>query len=405
MADINTRISDFIWKSLSEKNFTGKKDQFWESLTDTGTELWLDTINIEEAETSWSAEMGAFTSNSTFLNDEIQKGMYDVFISEAKSIVREIPEENRIKEIAFILNARHGLRLAQKFGAYVSLELHTDTAHDIKAIQYYGKRIHDICPDKFIVKVPFTAEGVIGAKLLRDSGVKINFTLGFSARQNVFLTRVTRPDFLNIFVGRIGDYMVNNNLGDGTGAGERAVVATQNWVTGLSAENPWQTKLLVASMRNINQIESLAGADVFTIPPKVAYAGRRELKGPFASRMHENYDVSIYDSKEEPHIEKFWKVDSKVLTLAEKLISKFPATGTELIHAAHEAGCEDMFPFLSKEDKVFIATDGKIPVHTRWEKKLSEGKIAPDTLLSLAGLASFNADQKSLDHRIRSIIE
>lgn len=405
MADINTRISDFIWKCLFEKNFTGKKDQFWESLTDTGTELWLDTIDIEEAETAWSAEMGAFTSNSTFLNYEIQKGTYDVFISEAKSIVREIPEENRIKEIAFILNARHGLRLAQKFGAYVSLELHTDTAHDIKAIVYYGKRIHDICPDKFIVKVPFTAEGVIGAKLLRDAGVRINFTLGFSARQNVLLTRVTRPDFLNVFVGRIGDYMVNNNLGDGTGAGERTVISTQNWVTGLSAENPWQTKLLVASLRNINQIESLAGADVFTIPPKVASAGRRELSGQFSSRMHENYDVSIYDSKEEVHIEKFWKVDSKVLTFAEKLISKFPETGTELIHIAHESGCEDMFPFLSKEDKKFIASDGKIPVHSRWEKRLTEGKIAPDTLLSLAGLASLTADQKSLDQRIRSIIE
>ena len=405
MADINTRISDFIWKNLSEKFFTGKKDQFWESLFSTGTELWLDTIDIEEAETAWSAEMGAFTSNSTFLNDEIQKGMYDVFISEAKSIVRDIPEENRIKEIAFILNARHGLRLAQKFGGYVNLELHTDTAHDIKAIQYYGKRIHDICPDKFIVKVPFTAEGVIGAKLLRDSGVKTNITLGFSARQNVFLTRVSRPDYLNIFVGRIGDYMINNNLGDGAGAGERAVISTQNWITGLSAENPWQTKLLVASMRNINQIESLAGADVFTIPPKLANAGRRELSGQFASRMHENYEVSIYDSKEEAHIEKFWKVDSKVLTLAEKLISKFPSTGTELIHIAHEAGCEDMFPFLSKEDKNFIATDGKIPLHTRWEKKLAEGKIAPDTLLSLSGLASFNADQRLLDNRIRSIIE
>lgn len=405
MADINTRISDFIWKNLSEKVFPAKKDPFWESLFNTGTELWLDTIDIEEAEKAWSSEMGAFTSNSTFLNDEIQKGTYDVFISEAKSIVRDIPEENRIKEIAFILNARHGLRLVQKFGGFVNLELHTDTAHDIKAILYYGKRIHDICPDKFIVKVPFTAEGVIGAKLLRDSGVKTNITLGFSARQNVFLTKVSRPDYLNVFVGRIGDYLINNNLGDGTGAGERAVISTQNWVTGLSAENPWQTKLLVASMRNINQIESLAGADVFTIPPKLAYNGRRELSNQFSSRMHENYDVSIYDSKEEAHIEKFWKVDSNVLTLAEKLISKFPASGTELVHLAHETGCEDMFPFLSKEDKNFITADGKIPLHNRWEKKLAEGKIAPDTLLSLAGLASFTADQRLLDNRIRSIIE
>jgi transaldolase len=64
-----------------------------------------------------------------------------------------------------------------------------------------------------------------------------------------------------------------------------------------------------------------------------------------------------------------------------------------------------MFPLLSKEEKKLIASDGKIPVHSRWENKIREGKIAPDTLLTLAGLASFTADQEALDQRIRGIIE
>ena len=254
MADINTRISDFVWKNLSEKHVTGKKDTFWESLRNTGTELWLDTGDVEEAEANWSAEMSALTTNNTLLNNEIQKGIYDIFISEAKSVVRDLPQEDRVKEIAFILNARHALRLALKFGGYVSVELHTDTAHDIKAIQYYGKRFHEICPEQFIIKVPYTAEGLIGARFLKDSGVKINFTLDFSARQNVLVTRVARPDYLNVFLGRIGAYMINNKLGDGSGAGERAVISSQNWVTGLSAQNPWQTKLIAASLRNYNQL-------------------------------------------------------------------------------------------------------------------------------------------------------
>ena len=227
----------------------------------------------------------------------------------------------------------------------------------------------------------------------------------FSARENVLVTRVARPDYLNVFLGRVGAYMINNKLGDGSGAGEKAVIASQNWVTGLSAENPWQTKLIAASLRNHNQLELLAGTDVFTMPPKVAAAGRKELSGKFSSRTHENYDVSIFDSAKDAHIEKFWEVDDKVLNLAERLASKMPSTGSELIHIAHEEGCEDMFPSLTKEEKGFIASDGKIPVHSRWEKKISEGKIAPDTLLTLAGLASFTADQQMLDQRIRSIIE
>jgi len=295
--------------------------------------------------------------------------------------------------------------LASKFGGFVSVELHTDIAQDIKAIQYYGRRFHEICPAQFIVKVPYTAEGLIAARLLKDSGVKINFTLEFSARENVLVTRLARPDYLNVFLGRIGAYMINNNLGDGSGAGEMAVISSQNWVTGLSAENPWQTKLIAASLRNYNQLELLAGTDVYTMPPKVASEGRKNLSGNFTSRTHENYDISIYDSAKDSGVEKFWEVDSKVLSFSERVSSKVPATGSELIHIAHEEGCEDMFPSLTKEEKGFIASDGKIPLYSRWENKIREGKIAPDTLLTLAGLASFTADQKMLDQRIRSIIE
>ena len=405
MADINTRISDFVWKNLNEKHVTGKSDPFWKSLVATGTELWLDTGNVDEAEANWSSEMAALTTNNSLLNNEIQKGIYDIFISEAKSVVRDLPQEERVKEIAFILNARHALRLALKFGGLVSVELHTDTAHDIKAIQNYGRRFHDICPEQFIVKVPYTAEGLIGARLLKDSGVKINITLGFSARENVLVTRLSRPDYVNVFLGRIGAYMIDNKLGDGSGAGEKAVISSQNWVTGLSAENPWQTKQIAASLRNFNQLELLAGVDVYTMPPKVAAAGHKELKGKFSSRTHENYDVSLFESAKDAHIEKFWDVDNKVLKFSERLAAKIPASGPELIHIAHEEGCEDMFPSLTKEEKNLIASDGKIPVHSRWEKKISEGKIAPDTLLTLAGLASFTADQAMLDQRIRNIIE
>jgi transaldolase len=404
MADLNTRISDYIWKNLDEKHLNGKKDPFWESLRKTGTELWLDTGDMDEAEANWSAEMSALTTNNTLLNNEIQKGIYDIFISEAKHIVQELPLEDRVREIAFMLNSRHGLRLATRFGGNVSVELHTDTAHDIKAIEYYGKRYHEISPDQFIVKVPYTAEGLIGARRVKGAGVRVNLTLGFSARQNVLVTRLSRPDYLNVFLGRIGAFMMDNKLGDGSGAGEKAVVSTQNWVTGLSAKNPWQSKLIAASLRNYNQLELLAGTDVFTMPPKVAAGGRKSLKGKFSSKTHENYEVSLYSSAENASIEKFWEVDDKVLNLAERLAAKVPSTGTELINIAHNEGCGDMFPLLNREEKKLIEDDGKIPVFSRWAQKIKEGKLAPDTLLNLAGLASFAADQAKLDQRILSII-
>jgi transaldolase len=404
MADLNTRISDFLWKDLTEKRITAKPDKFWDSLRKAGTELWLDTGDMEEAEANWTAEMSALTTNNTLLNNEIQKGIYDVFIFEAKNLVRELPLQEKVKEIAFILNARHGLRLATRFGGMVSVELHTDTAHDIKAIEYYGKRLHEICPEQFIIKVPYTAEGLIGARRLKEAGVRINFTLEFSARENVLVTSLARTDYTNVFLGRIGAFISSNKLGDGSGAGEMAVIASQNWITGLTAKNPWQTKLIAASLRNYEQLEMLAGADVFTMPPKVAAEGHKSLSGRFSSKMHKNYKVNLSATGKEANIEKFWEVDDNVLNLAERLAEKVPASGAELIEIAHSEGCEDMFPVLTKEEKSFIASDGKIPKYSRWAKKINEGKIAPDTLLTLAGLASFSTDQKLLDDRILGII-
>lgn len=97
-------------------------------------------------------------------------------------------------------------------------------------------------------------------------------------------------------------------------------------------------------------------------------------------------------------------MDDCVLNLAERLASKIPSTGIELIHIAHEEGCGDMFPLLSKEEKNYLRTDGKIPVYSRWENSIKEGKTAADSLLTLAGLESFAIDQAMLDERIRSLI-
>jgi transaldolase len=175
-------------------------------------------------------------------------------------------------------------------------------------------------------------------------------------------------------------------------------------MTRLSALNPWPTKLIAASLRNYEQLQLLAGTDVYTIPPKVAAEGKVSLDGNFVSRLNENYKVGMTDLATGTGVEKFWEVDDKVLAFAENLAKRIPATGKELIQRAHEMGAGDMFPFLSDYEYKIISDDGKIPVFNRWEKKIRAGELAPDTLLTLAGLASFTSDQTMLDRRIRGII-
>lgn len=400
----NEKLSDFIKSGIDEKPVTAKYDPFWQSLRSTGTELWLDTGDMEEAEANWTAEMTALTTNNTLLNNEIQKGIYDSFVPRALDLVSHLPVEERVKEIAFILNARHGLRLAKKFGGMVSVELHTDTAYDIDSIVSYGLRYRELCPGQFIVKVPYTPEGLIGARLLHEKGVRINFTLEFSARQNALVTLVARPDYLNVFLGRIGAFLADNRLGDGSGAGENAVLSSQAWVTRLSGETGFRTRQIAASLRNYTQLELLAGTDVYTMPPKVAAAGRKSLSGLFGSRLTSRYDVPLTDEAAGLGIEKFWEVSKNVVELGRQLGQHLPSSGEEIVRLAHEAGLADMFPVMNDEDKKRIAAEGKIPVLASWRYRLITGELAPDTMLTLAGLASFTADQQQLDARVRGII-
>ena len=268
--ELRSTIREFILSGINEAPPDFQPDPFWQNLKNTGTELWLDTGDIEEANKIWSSEMTALTTNNTLLNTEIQKGIYDELILRARDILKGIPLKNQVIEIAFILNARHGMRLARRFGAFVSVELHTDTANDLEAIINYGRRYNEINPEKFLVKVPFTATGLLGARTLHTMGIPVNLTLGFSARQNLLATAIAQPNYVNVFLGRIGAYCKENGLGSGDGVGEKTVISTQGWVNKMSQQYGLSTKLIAASLRNVSQLESLAGTNVMTMPVKVA---------------------------------------------------------------------------------------------------------------------------------------
>jgi len=404
-SSIHEIIRTYILKSVNEEKIKPAGDSFWKNLNNAGTEIWLDTGDMELAYGLWTKEMSALTTNNTLLNNEIQKGIYDNLIPELRELVKDFSEDEQVKEIAFILNAYHGLRLVKKFGGLVSVELHTDTADDIDAIVEYGKRYYDICPENFLVKVPFTASGLLGARKLGEAGVRVNFTLEFSARFNVLVSLIARPAYCNVFMGRIAAYMIDNNLGDGKWVGEMAVISSQRWINKLAAEDQVKTKLIVASLREAEQLKSLAGVNVYTIPPAVAKDGRNTLDGIFNSQVNTDYIAEFFnDSEKEFRLDTIWEVKDKELGFARYIDKNVPATGEELSAIARNMGCGDIFPEHTEEELRWIKEDGKIPSHSRWADRIAKGEFAVDTLLSLAGLAAFANDQEKLDQRIKSLI-
>ncbi len=76
-------------------------DPFWKGLQERGSELWLDTGDIEGAARLWTPEFSGLTTNNTLLNKEVQKGTYDELIDRAGQLARSI-NEVRIRDDRFL---------------------------------------------------------------------------------------------------------------------------------------------------------------------------------------------------------------------------------------------------------------------------------------------------------------
>jgi len=326
-----------------------------------------------------------------------------------RTIDKNIPTDLLVLEIAFVLNAHHGLRLVEQFDAFVSVEEHTDLAYDIDLAVLYGKRFHAICPERFIVKLPLTPEGLLGMRKLRRAGVPVNFTLGFSARHNFLAARLGDPSFVNVFLGRLNAFTADSGLGSGDGVGEKATVASQEAIRALGKAGAAKTRQIAASLRGPEQVWTLAGTDVLTIPLAVAKGYRDAsqapptVPGPEAAAIQPEVDAA---ARRGLHFETLWEISSALRTAVDAVCAADleHLDGKGLVAILHEHGVRDFFPAYAPAEIEAIRKDGKIPKLERWKARLEAGTTSLDSLLNVSGLHSFAADQKQLDDRIRGLL-
>ncbi len=380
----------------------------WAAAQKTGTSLWLDTGDIDAAKELWTRDFTALTTNNTLLNKEVQKGIYDALVPEAKKLLQGLGVTDRahlVQEIAFILNAVHGLKLVRTFDADVSVELHTAISNDTEASYQYGKRFAAICKDRFIVKVPLTPAGLLAARRLHDDGVRLNFTLGFSARQNWLIASLAKPTWVNVFMGRINAFLSDNKLGDGVNAGEKATLSSQRQLRKLKAQG-LDVRQIGASMRSGQQCEDLLGLDVFTIPTAAAKEFVKKNSAPASLRDNTANDPKVtfgtgVDAKTD-RLECFWETTEafgKAVAAVARLDAK-TATAADVLKTLAANGAGDLFPQFTAEEAAKVSKEGKIPVYASWKDRVRAGTASWDGVLTAAALASFTQDQQALDDRI-----
>ncbi len=411
------KVRDFVREGFTprfgelKESFTS--DEKWRRLQSLGTELWLDSGDMEEVAGLWTREFTALTTNNTLLNREIQKGSYDDFILEAAALLDEFEDLDRADlklELAFILNARHALKLVERFDAFVSVEEHTDLASDLEGSVEYAWRFHDICPERFYVKIPFSPAGLLATRRLSDEGIAINHTLGFSARQNYLVASIGRPAFVNVFMGRLNSLVADNGLGDGSYVGERATLASQRLVRGLRDDPGITTRQIGASLREGKQVPDVAGIDVMTIPCKVARE-YLELGLPPEKLKDEtglDYQPGL-DARIDPEritLDTLWDLNNELVecvnALQREKIEDFSAS--DLVGFFKMRGCGDVLVEWSDSQQKTSAAEGKIPRLDNWRKLLADREIALDSLMNLAGWNSFAADQREMDTHVEQVI-
>ncbi len=411
-AEIQKFLRDSFKPKFGKLKGTFASDPLWEKLRQLGSELWLDTGNMEEAGKLWARQFSALTTNNTLLNKEVQTGRYDSLMADIAKLLRpyELSEKEEMLEIAFILNAWHGLRLVEKFDAFVSVEEHTDLAGDVDLAVDYAKRYHEVCPERFIIKIPFTPAGLLATRKLANEGIPVNHTLGFSARQNYIVARIAKPEYVNVFLGRLNSFVKDNGLGDGSYIGERATLASQAAVLKLRQEGKTGSKQIGASFREGGQVRDLAGIDVMTIPPKVAAQFKDLGLSPdeVVDKTEADYGLGVDNEAdiENVRLDTLWVIPDELITcldeLEEENLDRLSADDLIGFFADHQCG-DIIVPWTQKQIEI-STEEGKIPKLANWKELLASKKIGFDALINLAGLNSFRMDQKAMDDRVRDVI-
>jgi len=171
-------------------------------------------------------------------------------------------------------------RVSTEVDARLSFDTASTVAKARELIALYAAR--GVGPERILIKIASTWEGIRAAEILQREGIRCNLTLLFSLVQAVACAEAG-VQLISPFVGRIYDWYKKSTGREYAGADDPGVQSVRR-IYAYYKKFGHRTEVMGASFRNLGQIRELAGCDLLTISPELL-ADLSAATGPMPRKL------------------------------------------------------------------------------------------------------------------------
>ncbi|MEH0832131.1 transaldolase [Pectobacterium cacticida] len=243
------------------------------------------------------------TTNPSLILNAAQIPEYRKLIDEAIAWAREqsSDRQQQVVDATDKLAVNIGLEILKLIPGRISTEvdarLSYDTAASVAKAKHLIKLYNDagIGNERILIKLASTWQGIRAAEQLEKEGINCNLTLLFSfaqaracAEAGVFL--------ISPFVGRILDWYKANGDKKEFAPHEDPGVVSVSEIYNYYKQHGYETVVMGASFRNVDEILELAGCDRLTIAPALLKA-LSESQGEVVRKLSYTGEIKVRPAK------------------------------------------------------------------------------------------------------------
>ncbi|KZR63324.1 transaldolase [Prochlorococcus sp. MIT 1303] len=218
--------------------------------------------------------------NSAAVEEVVHEALDEICVIFGKEILKIVPG-----------------RVSTEVDARLSFNTEATIAKAHKLIGLYNDA--GITNDRVLIKIASTWEGIKAAEVLEKDGIHCNLTLLFGFSQAVACAEAG-VTLISPFVGRILDwYKASTGRDSYTGPEDPGVISVTK-IFNYFKTYDYQTEIMGASFRNLDEIIELAGCDLLTISPKLL----DQLRSTEAPLMRKLDAVNPVAAESQIHVDK-----------------------------------------------------------------------------------------------------